>query len=402
MELDDLRKIIHKVRIQNGVTLQELADQIGCTHGTLSRFEQGKTNLKEEKLNLLLDELDIQQGELSALQLSFQYEDTIDLFAFQSVEAQVKMNALSLQQLNQKLQYINDEIAKNYLRAKRCFVIGDYEEAARIYELILNTDEKKYDSKSNLKAASLSDMSVMRYRENDFKSSLSYLDKAIEIYNQKGERLSTWHNIHYNKALIYFELGNIEESEKWLNVIWPNRAQITGITKIKSYELKASIYQYKGLRDRAVNVLRKALEIASLQDNADSVFYVLMALGNLSFDNKLYVNAERCFQSAIDIRDKLKKTTPGIAYVKISHLYVEQNELVKAKGNIVEALKWAKKSKDMHDLIKAYTIEGKIYEAEGNRYDAGIRYRDALQLAEQYHYDIYKPSLSEHIFQCTN
>jgi Tfp pilus assembly protein PilF len=98
----------------------------------------------------------------------------------------------------------------------------------------------------------------------------------------------------------------------------------------------------------------------------------------------------------------LKNTTPGIAYVEISSVFLLQNDLVKAKENILEAIKWAKKSKDMHDLIKAYTIEGKIYEAEGSRYNAGNCYKDALRLADQYHYDVYKPSLSEHIFRCTN
>jgi Tfp pilus assembly protein PilF len=86
-----------------------------------------------------------------------------------------------------------------------------------------------------------------------------------------------------------------------------------------------------------------------------------MALGDLSFVNKLYINAERCFRSAIDIQDKLKNTTPGIAYVQISALYLEQNELIKAKKNIVDAIQWAKKSKDMHDLIKAYTVDGRSY-----------------------------------------
>ena len=144
------------------------------------------------------------------------------------------------------------------------------------------------------------------------------------------------------------------------------------------------------------------MEIASAQGNADSIFYILMALGNLSLDNKLYINAERCFQSALDIQDELKKTTPGIAYVQISALYVKQNELEKAQKNITEAIKWAKKSKDMHDLINAYTVEGKIYEAEGSRFDAHNSYKKALQLAEKYQYDLYKRSLSEHIFRCTN
>lgn len=271
----------------------------------------------------------------------------------------------------------------------------------KIYELILNADEK-YDPASNLKAASLSDLAVMKYKENDYKSSLSYLDRAIECYNRQGQRLSTWHNIHYNKALIHFELGNIEEAEKWLDVIWQRRAYITGILKLQVYELKASIYQQKGKRDNAVNVLQKAMEIASAQGNADSIFYILMVLGNLSLDNKLYVNAERCFQSALDIQAELKKTTPGIAYVQISALYFEQNELDKAKKNIAEAILWAKKSKDMHDLIKAHTVEGKIYEAEGNRYDAHKSYKEALRLAEKYQYDLYQPTLSEHIFRCTN
>jgi tetratricopeptide (TPR) repeat protein len=402
MEIDNFVEIIQKVRIKKGLTLRDLADQIGCNHTTLSRFEQGKTKLNDDTLELLLTALDIQQDDLPTLQLTFQYEDTIDLFAFQSVEAQVKLGVLKQHQLNKKLEYINGEITQCYLRAKRCLVDGNHEEATEIYELILNADEKKYDPKSNLKSASLSDLAVMRYKENDHKSALLYLDKAIKVYTQKGQRLSTWHNIHYNKALIYYELGNIDEAEKWLNIIWPNRSHITGRLKIQVYELKASIYQVKGLTDNAVNVLRKAMEIASAQENADAIFYILMVLGNLSLDHKLYVNAERCFQSAIDIQGALQKTTPGIAYVEISNVFLIQSKLDKAKEHIAEAIKCAKKSKDMHDLIKAYIVEGKIYEAEGNRYDAHNSYKEAQRLAEKYQYDLYKPTLSEHIFRCTN
>lgn len=384
------------------MNLEDLEALTGISASTLSRFERRKLALDDKKVDLILLKLGIKREDVPSMLESMKINEAIDFFAFRSVEAQIKLDALSLRQFNHKLAYINQEIAKRYLRGKRFFVRGDYENATKQYQMVINTDEENLWANANLIPTAYVDMAVIAYKRNDHKSALNHLDKATESFNVEGERLHTWHAIHYNQALIHFELGYIDQAEICLEPVWVDLSRIVGLTKIKVYELKASIKRKRKLYNEAIAILYEALEIASIQDSADGIYYVLVDLGKLAFEMKYYLQSERCFRSALDIQDRLRKTTPDTAYIEISNLFLFQNKIKDAKKHIKKAIQGSQKSKDIHDLIQAYITEGNICEKEGNKLDSCSSYKKALELANDYQYDIYKPILYEHIFRCTN
>jgi tetratricopeptide (TPR) repeat protein len=402
MNQGDLGKVVRKVRTEKGKNLEDLAKEIGFSHTTLSRFERGELALKDTKLELLLELLEINPKDIPAILAIIQLDEDIELFTFYSIESQVKVNSINQSQFNKKLANIKHEISKQYLKGKRFFLAKDYKKARKQYQLVIGANEEDHWPNANLIPTAYVDLAFISISDNDHKSALLYLDRALETFNLEGERRHTWHSIHYNRAHIHFELGNIDQSEKCLEPIWSEVSQIEGLLKLKVYELKADIMRERKLNDEARAILRDALLIACVTEDPDGICYILVASGKLAFEMELYTEAERCFQSAIDldIKDKLRKTTATAAYYEMSCLYLFQNDLKKAKKHIKKAIQESKKAKDMHDLIRAYIIEGGIYEKQGNKFDACNNYKDALELADQYEYDQYKPTLNEHIYRC--
>jgi tetratricopeptide (TPR) repeat protein len=404
MDIVDIGSAVRKKRTEKKLTLEELATKLPITSGSLSKFERGILSLEKEKIDRILEVLEIRHEDIQGILDQIEKEESVSLLVFLSIEAQVKQDTVkSLKSFNEQLKRITKPIAEKFLRAKRFFVRKDYDNAIRFYQQVIETNDLEYCPKANLKSSAFLDLSVIQYVRGNYAESLKLLQKGLDSSHPTGERRHVLHSIHYNRSLILYELGKIEEADRSLEPAWSQRNKMEEVlTRIKVYELKASIKRDQGKRPESRRILQKALSIATMNNNPDGAYYVFVDLAKLALESDELDYSEACFLAAIHLEKKLQKDSPTSAYLGLSQLYRDQGEQKKARKMAAKAVKHAKKSKDIPKLIEAYKLEASIYEGDGNFFDSCNNYKAALELARKYRFDHYKPELYEHLYSCAN
>jgi tetratricopeptide (TPR) repeat protein len=396
---DSFGDLIKRTRKQKSLSLVDLSDK-NLSKSAISRIEQGQP-VEEDKISLILRKLDIKEEDIPELVSKMNQDDEISQFISRGLEAQVRHDVLTFAEFNEKLQQVSLPASADYLRAKRYFIKGNYKKAKKHFEDVINAEANDCCPKMNLKSSTFVNLSVIAYKDSDYQDSLRYLDLGLEHFNDQGDRHHIQYSIHYNRALIFYQLGDIKAAEKALEPAWKNRLFIEDVrTKIQVYQLKASIKRHYKKYDEAVYILQKALDIAVINDIADGAYYVLVDLGELAIQMELTEYAERCFQSAIRLKKVLVKAHTTLAHLELSKFLISQNRFKEAKEQIQEAIKSTKKTKDKRKRIQAFMILGGIYEEEGNKFDACSHYKKALKIAEDHLFDRYIPEILEGLSRC--
>jgi tetratricopeptide (TPR) repeat protein len=411
---DVFGKVVRKVREEKGIKLEEAAKWLSCDASTISRFERGQQKLDKQKLDLLLERLGIYEENLPKLIAAMELKEAISLFVFRAVETQVRHNALNRNEFYEKIAAIKQPILVSYLRAKRYFVKYFYEDAIRCFQSILDSNEEEYIPMSNMKSASHLDLSVIAYYNNDYRLSLEHLENGLLHFSEDGERQYIRYSLYYNKANVLEELGELKEAETALEPAWLNEHLIEDtLTRIKVFLLKASFATNRKDYDKSIEILQRALAISNINRDADASYYVLVDLGKLAFEMDLAWYSEKSYEAALALKGELRTAKPNSAYIGLSKLFLFQHRTKEAKVLMNEAISAAltdnknfsaaqNKNKNILSLIQAYITLGNIYEREENKHDSGLKYKEALKLANKYNFDQYKTELYEYISRCNN
>jgi tetratricopeptide (TPR) repeat protein len=398
---DELGNLVRRIRKQKGLNLLDLADE-KLSKSTLSRLEN-KQPIEEDKMKLVLNKLKIKDEEIPGLVAEMRKDEAISRYMFRSIESQIRHEVLSFSEFNEKLALVLLPGVASYLKGKRYFLKGNYQKSIKHYESTINSSEDDCCPLSNVKASSLLDLSVIAYKDNNYRQALEYLGQGIEIFNDQGSKQNVRYSLYYNKALILEQLGLIEEADIAIEPAWRDLVIIQDVmTKIKVYQLKSSIMRHYKKYEDAYAILDEAFEIANMNDLADGSYYVLVDLGKITFELNRFDYSERCLKAALLLGPKLLKAKATEAHIVLSRTYLAQNQIQKAKEQINKAIKLAKKPKDANKLIQAKILLGSIFEKESNKYDACNTYKKALKLAEDYNFDQYKPDLYNRLFDCQN
>lgn len=367
---------------------------------TLSRLENGQT-IGSDKMDLILGKLEIQDIDIPKYFEDFKIQDEIGQHMFRSIEARIRKGVLSLTELNQELESIELPALRSYLRAKRFFVKKKYKRAIEHYELTINAKDNEYCPYSNVKATSYLDLSVIAYKNNNYQEALLYVDLGLQIFNDQGLKQHVKYSLIYNKAFIFELIGMVQEAEKILEPAWQARDDIGDIrTQIQVYQLKSNLYQHKKDYFKAYDLLSIAFEIANNNALADQSYYILVDLGKITYELGRYHHSVRCLLSALKFEPRLQIATPIKAYIELSQTYIALGNLKKAKEQILLSIKIAKKTKNIHKLIRAYIVHANIYIKQNKRDAACFHYKKALRLAEEYNFEQYQPELHEYLSNC--
>jgi tetratricopeptide (TPR) repeat protein len=394
--------LIRRIRKGKGVKLTELVDE-NLSISTLSRIENEQP-VDDGKIKLLLDKLSITDEDIKKSIEEMNQEESIKQFVSQAVETQIRQGVLSLQEFNDKIKLIRLPGLASYLKGKRYLLKSNYQKAIKHYEDCIHSSEEDYCQLSNVKSSSLLDLSVIAYKKNNFSQALEYLDQGLKMFNLQGSRQHARYSIMYNQALIYEQLGQLDRADGAIALPWRYRMYIDDMrTRIQVYQLKASIIRQRKHYDKAAEILSQALDLANINDISDGAYYVLVDLGKLAIEMQLFDYAERCFETALLLKKELKVAKTITAHMELSKLYSLQGDRKhKAKQHIQQAIKIAKRSRDMNKLIQAYIVSADIYEKENNQKEACLFYKKALELADMHNFEQYKPELYDHIFRCNN
>lgn len=219
------------------------------------------------------------------------------------------------------------------------------------------------------------EMAVKAQEEEDFETTLKYLDKALEIEKD---------NIHclFSKAMTLGELGRNDEAiTLFTNIINRNEPEFSDFMHYAYYS-RGLVYDSMDDTDRAIKDFSKSISINP--DIAEAYYQRAVCL----FDIEDNINALDDLDKAIEIEDDYFE-----AFFARGHVYVEMNEFEKAVKDFSKIIRdrkddpdnssvylsramcfyeleeFEKALKDLNDCIEINPEEVEAYEYRSNVYE---------------------------------
>ncbi len=221
-------------------------------------------------------------------------------------------------------------------------------------------------------------------KKNQYDEAISALDKAYEIRVQLYDQLATASTLN-EMGNLYNQKGNIAEALRRYLQSLKIRQQIGNSKEIaKSLTNIGLTYRKLGLINNATRYLEQAKQLINMEDPQEAS-YILINLGNLYIDQKLYDKALSVFQEALFYREKTGDEIGIAKSLKSLALAQQQQGLFdKAAGNLQKALKIARKLNDgraiadvLNDLGNLERQRGRLKEAKKYFEDAALTYDES-------------------------
>ena len=254
---------------------------------------------------------------------------------------------------------------------------GEYEtsldmaaKAIRYYE-VLKDERGIADAKYNIAG--------VYYKTDNYHLGLVNLVDCVAIYRK--------FNDYHNLSRTYKSLGTIYEyfgDEKKAVKAYEDAIESTRFAgnidlESNAYNPLSGIYIKQKNIDKASELIERSIAIKLKTGDLRGLAFSYYGRGKVKLAEKKFAEAERNFIEAIDIHKKMGETLGlGMAYHKISNLYVEMGLLQKAKQALEQGLEFAMEHNIVMIKYKCYFLFYKVFKIENDPVNA-------LKYLEHYH-----------------
>jgi two-component system, NarL family, sensor histidine kinase UhpB len=220
-------------------------------------------------------------------------------------------------------------------------------------------------------------------RKKDFKSALSWLQKAIDTYELHGCAENPF-SIYFNTSSVLVNMGRQNESVIPLKKAFAAAEKFGQITNQLNC-LESIITQLKSVEkhEESRPFAEKMLDLAQKTGNREKTIMAYYFLGGISNGLSDYPDAVRFLEKAMDLfgnsTDKYMKMTL-ISGLGLNYAWNGQPN--KARPCLNEAIKIAEKTNDWMTLNNCYRGLGRAAETENNIPEAEFFYEKALKIAD--------------------
>ena len=391
LTINELGEVIRKVRKERGLRLNDLADE-NISQATISNIERGVPHVHSDKVQYLLEKLEI-QDKLPELLMGEQQELQDIQFRLLTVESQIKVEQYeqALKQLEELALDDDHPYAAEvtYWKGRIFFEQGKLKRAERtLYQAIRLAGLSPYGNKSNVEALSFNELSICSFFQNNMEEALRFANSGLDAFEKTGENQEIKHILIRNKALYLERMDRLTEGLKVVQDHWHLLSQMKQAGNVLGfYWVRAEMLRRSGLWEEAEKYAREGLKLAQLNFNYDSMFDQWTLLGSIYMATKEWNKSEACFNVAASIRVKLTfKRKVAMTYTRLGILYLRQEKWKKAKEFLEKAIKYAEKHNDSANLIDALLASGDLYLAQDKAKDAIPYLQHAAKLARKHKY----------------
>ncbi|PMB04822.1 hypothetical protein CEN49_19865 [Fischerella thermalis CCMEE 5273] len=391
MEIHELGEIIRKTRKERGLRLEDLADD-NISPATISNIERGVPHVSMDKTYYLLDKLDLKIEEIPELLLKEkeEFNELQDLFiAIESLidagntdKAQSMLNEIDLDDRHPFA------ATKYYLQGKRFLVVNNYKRAERNFFRSIQLSSGEENDKSNIEAASFTNLGLIYYKQNNLEQALKFTNSAIDAFKSVGDRQYLWPLINRNKAIYLERLGRLAESMRVVQSLWESVNTIQDIdTVLTFYWLRAELLRRMNLYDDAIKYAYEGEALARLNKKFFSVFTSWEMLGSIHMNLKNWDKAEFCFNNALEFEKKLdqeQRISLTNSYSRLGIVHMRKGNFELALKMVQKAIENANQHNDAPHLINAFIIMGNLLLSQKNNQGALNHYLEALTLSKKY------------------
>jgi tetratricopeptide (TPR) repeat protein len=356
----ELASELREARKKKGYRQEDLILEGFLSTGTISRIERGSVSVSREKVTFLCEQLGVA---IEKYQQEADEADEVDV-SLQLLSIENHLNMVSPDEAWDELRKIKPE--NEYHRLWALYLKGRYwkrkgkkEKAKVVYLQVVENDDPEL-RKYNFIPASYHALGRISFYEDEIKEGLEFVNKGLEKFYQDGERDHNYHFLSISK-IIYLELLNRnEEALLELEEIWTVRNKIDSSEVILSmYEIKTKILTKLSRFEEAVKLATKGLSIARQNRRFDHASYLWVALGECYNKQGHLLNAEVCFQSAVNMIEKMENVFLGIeVYIKMGELYQKINYFQKAYEMFSNAVSTSRKNANKLRLAQSLEYLG--------------------------------------------
>lgn len=390
LTLQEIGKIVRKVRKERGLRLEDLADE-NISPATVSNIERGIAHVSPEKISYLLKKLHLSKHQLPEI-LSQEKKDLNKLnFTFLMVSSLCELGYEdeALKQLNElKLRENHPFIAKVYYYKGCCFFNKKkWKQAERAFFQALRYTKQNKEAliNTNLEAACYLYLGCSQYKQKNFEQALSYFDLGIESFHHNGDRQYVKYQLYLNKIECLKKLQRITEGNQLLHKIWNSVQNIQDIrTIIHFYALRSEFAQKAGLYDEAIHFATNGIKLASRNNQVNLLLNLWTSLGNLYMMCGEWNLSESCFQMVLQRKNDPSNDNKRVSsYLQLGILYMKQKKFQRAYQSLQHALQYADSKRYSKQFTLCLLVIGDLCFSMGKSDEALYYFQKGQKITEQ-------------------
>lgn len=382
----EIGKIIRKARMEQGLRLADLADS-HISVSTISNIERGVSNVKMKKIYYILQKLKLHNKIEQRVAIEKQDVKMINirLLGVESLltsdnwkEALRVLDNLNLDETHPLANYFF------YLKGK-CLIKADNRMAASHHlNKAIKITEKKGD-RSNIKAASYNEISVIEYIKCELDKALESIEAGINAFQTDGERKYVWWILQLNKALYLEKSGKLANSMNVVLEVWKSIETIDDMgTILKFYWLRAELLRRMEQLDDSEQFALKGIDIARRSGHLDELLQLWTVLGTGYINNERWDDAEFALKEALSIQGA-KEHNYATAHAWIGRLYTLSRKWDMAFPHLKKAVFIAEKYNDIRQMIRPLRYLGE-YHKERGEWELSVRCYERVWELSKRHY----------------
>lgn len=383
-------ELLRKRRKELGLRLEDLADDF-ISPSTISNIERGITYVNEEKIHYVAEKLGINLNQIHELLAKEKQEENRMELKLASIENMIdlispdrglerlrKLDVPSNHVLSAHIHFLRGKVylkKNNWIKAQNHFL-----EAIRI------VDQKEEKLKTNIKAASYHELSLIASAHQDIEQALKYVDEGIESFCADGERSYYQYRLAISRVSYLEKLQRTEEALRQIHDLWKQASQIKSVDLIlELYKVHLSILGKLNLFEEAIQYAMQGIEVARINKKQEQAAELWIILGCIYLKLKKWEEGENCFRTALGLQEKVKSDFLKIkANTYLGLLYLEQECWDQAEELLQEALQLCEKNQKQNpNQWLTYVFLGDCYQKQGKAFEAISLYEKGLDIVKK-------------------
>ncbi|MGL5648358.1 MAG: helix-turn-helix domain-containing protein [Clostridium sp.] len=370
MEILSLGEKIKTRRKELNMTLKDLAkDRI--TPGQISLVESRRSNPSMDLLEYLADTLNVnveylmESEESQAENISLHFEQLVEAYINQGEYLKAEENINKALEYAEKydLEYRKGNIL--YLSGKIYLAKEEFKDAQQkiLYANSIFIKIQKYEEV----VRTFLDLAKITLKLKAYHSANSYLKQAEKVYidNEIIDELLIG-EIYYNLATSYFEIENIEQAIKYLDL---TKVKLERINNKREYAKTllniAEEYGEKKDLKHAIKYSTKALDVYNSINEYISIGNIENNVGELFYNFENINEAAKHFKISKDIKDNIDCEETLSILINICKNYLKIKEIKKCKESLND-IYGRLTEKDVEEKIECLIIEYRVSQIEEN------------------------------------
>lgn len=384
----NIGRLIRKVRIDQGLTVRDLADD-KISIGTISRIENGG-NAGRKRIKILMDKLGLTTKKLHELDREDKIYQKELYFTLLAIESNID-NGVPDKDIKRALDNIKTtpidplHTTTNYLKGKLAMRRKCLSKAREHFLDSLNDRCPEENNYLNIAPASCNELSKIAYYENDLQRAIEHVDQGLKCFRD-GKRQYIKGNLMINKALYKEKLGYHADAERILDELLHPSYKIAdkAYNYILYHQIKADVEIAKGKPVEAMNYIEKGLELSRINKVYDLQFSLWMALGDVCFELDMVDSSLRCFEQSLKLETKVREQLLISAHRKLSKIYMRMEQWDQAREHIDQSIEMARQHNDGLRHIDSLLTKAQWYRLQELHSEEKMQYKEALKLSKKY------------------